>query len=56
MADDRDATTVPPHLRGLPTLDDAAFILGGLSNDELRDLPIAVTNLQLELGIEDTPD
>lgn len=56
MTDDRDAAALPSHLRGLPTLDDAGFILGGLSNDELRDLPIVVNDLQLELGLEDTPD
>ena len=55
MADDQDSTTLPPHLRGLPTLDDADFVLGGLSNDELRRLPIAVNDLQLELDIAATP-
>lgn len=56
MADDSDSTNLPSHLRGLPTLDDTDFVLGGLSNDELRQLPVAVNSLQLDLDIAATPD
>ena len=55
MADDSDPTSLPSHLSGLPTLDDADFVLDGLSNDELRQLPIAVNNLQFELDVTATP-
>lgn len=55
MAGDSSATTLPAHLDGLPTLDDADFLLDGLSNDELRHLPVAVTNLQLDLDVAAAP-
>jgi hypothetical protein len=55
MADSSNSANLPSHLEGLPTLDDAEFVLAGLSNDELRQLPVAVNGIQLDLDIAATP-
>ncbi|WP_435194151.1 hypothetical protein [Natronomonas sp. EA1] len=43
----------PAHLEGLPTLDDAEFLLGGLSNEELARIPVAVNDLHAQFQNDD---
>lgn len=41
---------IPDHLAGGPRIDDADFVLGGFSNEEVTEIHAAVSNLVAELG------